>query len=63
MQVLSISINGFAAAGDVVIAAILCTILQVSKTGFSKCVVYQSSLSNGHNLHTHATGRTCWSTA
>ncbi|OJT08982.1 hypothetical protein TRAPUB_116 [Trametes pubescens] len=36
IKVLSISINGFAAAGDVVIAAILCTILQVSKTGFSK---------------------------
>ncbi|EJF67269.1 hypothetical protein DICSQDRAFT_158751 [Dichomitus squalens LYAD-421 SS1] len=33
---LSVSINAFAAAGDVCIAAILCTILQTSKTGFSK---------------------------
>ncbi|KAI0640064.1 hypothetical protein C8Q77DRAFT_1152970 [Trametes polyzona] len=36
IKALSISINGFAAAGDVVIACILCTILQVSKTGFEK---------------------------
>ncbi|KAI0363126.1 hypothetical protein BV20DRAFT_1058315 [Pilatotrama ljubarskyi] len=34
VKALSISINAFAAAGDVVIAAILCTILQFSKTGF-----------------------------
>ncbi|KAI0676815.1 hypothetical protein C8Q78DRAFT_1073593 [Trametes maxima] len=33
---LSISINVFAAAGDVVIATILCTILHFSRTGFSK---------------------------
>ncbi|KAI0366389.1 hypothetical protein BV20DRAFT_653179 [Pilatotrama ljubarskyi] len=33
---LSISINAFAAAGDVTIAAILCTILHFSRTGFSK---------------------------
>ncbi|OJT07350.1 hypothetical protein TRAPUB_1816 [Trametes pubescens] len=33
---LSISINAFAAAGDVTIAAILCTILHYSRTGFSK---------------------------
>ncbi|KAH9894219.1 hypothetical protein C8Q73DRAFT_745781 [Cubamyces lactineus] len=33
---LSISINAFAAAGDVTIAAILCTILHQSRTGFSK---------------------------
>ncbi|KAI0334812.1 hypothetical protein GY45DRAFT_1367269 [Cubamyces sp. BRFM 1775] len=33
---LSISINAFAAAGDVTIAAILCTILHRSRTGFSK---------------------------
>ncbi|KAH9897754.1 hypothetical protein C8Q73DRAFT_787993 [Cubamyces lactineus] len=36
IKALSISINAFAAAGDVCIAAILCTILQVSKTGFEK---------------------------
>ncbi|KAI0353285.1 hypothetical protein OH77DRAFT_1522740 [Trametes cingulata] len=35
-QALSISINAVAAAGDVVIAAILCTILQFSKTGFER---------------------------
>ncbi|KAI0637763.1 hypothetical protein C8Q77DRAFT_1214782 [Trametes polyzona] len=33
---LSISINAFAAAGDVTIAAILCTILHMSRTGFSR---------------------------
>ncbi|OSC96738.1 hypothetical protein PYCCODRAFT_1378605 [Trametes coccinea BRFM310] len=33
---LSISINAFAAAGDVCIAAILCTILHNSRTGFNK---------------------------
>ncbi|KAI0771484.1 hypothetical protein BD413DRAFT_54768 [Trametes elegans] len=33
---LSISINAFAAAGDVTIAAILCTILHRSRTGFTK---------------------------
>lgn len=38
---LSISINAFAAAGDVTIAAILCTILHYSRTGFSKCVSLQ----------------------
>ncbi|CDO73453.1 hypothetical protein BN946_scf185013.g88 [Trametes cinnabarina] len=36
VKALSISINAFAAAGDVCIAAILCTILQLSKTGFEK---------------------------
>ncbi|KAL7285085.1 hypothetical protein ACG7TL_000177 [Trametes sanguinea] len=36
VKALSISINAFAAAGDVCIAAILCTILQFSKTGFEK---------------------------
>lgn len=37
---LSISINAFAAAGDVTIAAILCTILHYSRTGFSKYVFF-----------------------
>ncbi|KAI0828860.1 hypothetical protein BC628DRAFT_1171745 [Trametes gibbosa] len=36
IKALSISINAFAAAGDVVIALVLCTILQTSKTGFEK---------------------------
>ncbi|KAI8990704.1 hypothetical protein BD414DRAFT_484545 [Trametes punicea] len=36
IKALSVSINAIAAAGDVCIAAILCTILQFSKTGFEK---------------------------
>ncbi|RPD62053.1 hypothetical protein L226DRAFT_535433 [Lentinus tigrinus ALCF2SS1-7] len=36
VKALSLSINIFAAAGDVVIAFILCTILQFSKTGFER---------------------------
>ncbi|KAH9932042.1 uncharacterized protein BXZ73DRAFT_101417 [Epithele typhae] len=36
VKALSISINAFAAAGDVCIAIILCTILQTSKTGFQR---------------------------
>ena len=36
MKALSIMINAFAAAGDVCIAVILCTILQTSKTGFER---------------------------
>ncbi|KAI0714872.1 hypothetical protein C8Q76DRAFT_728532 [Earliella scabrosa] len=36
IKALSLSINIFAAVGDVLIAAILCTILQSSKTGFER---------------------------
>ncbi|TFK83353.1 hypothetical protein K466DRAFT_265181 [Polyporus arcularius HHB13444] len=36
IKALSLSINIFAAAGDVLIALILCTILQISKTGFER---------------------------
>ncbi|KAI1793100.1 hypothetical protein LXA43DRAFT_1127559 [Ganoderma leucocontextum] len=36
LKALSVSVNAIAAAGDVCIAAILCTILQTSKTGFQK---------------------------
>ncbi|PIL31360.1 hypothetical protein GSI_06059 [Ganoderma sinense ZZ0214-1] len=36
LKALSVTINAIAAAGDVCIAAILCTILQTSKTGFQR---------------------------
>ena len=37
-------INAFAAAGDVAIAGILCTILQVSKTGFQRSTMLINKL-------------------
>ena len=36
-QPLSITVNAFAAAGDVLIASILCTLLYCSRTGFRRC--------------------------
>lgn len=47
LQALSLSINIFAAVGDVLIAAILCTILQSSKTGFERSNLLINKLVRG----------------
>ncbi|KAI0363094.1 hypothetical protein BV20DRAFT_1031832 [Pilatotrama ljubarskyi] len=49
VKALSISINVFAAAGDVVIAAILCNILQVSTTGFETSDLLMNRLVRSFN--------------
>jgi hypothetical protein len=39
-QNLSIAVNAVAAAGDVLIAIVLCTILQKARTGFKRYIVF-----------------------